>query len=124
MKALDKYILIVLFVILLKIVHFLAFFKIYLARETCSGRLKRNEYSKSLREKTETITEHQTRYLDCRQTFPMFSLPDQPFVLCSRDLDAVPRAQRIMGFSILITHKSTGSENPIQSDYGLTWVNY
>ena len=35
----------------------------------------------------------------------MFSLRDLCFVLCSRDLD-VQRAQRIMGFFILITHKS------------------
>ena len=32
--------------------------------------------------------------------------------LCSRDLDVL-RAQRIIGFFSLITHKSTGSENPI-----------
>ena len=34
---------------------------------------------------------------------------------CSRDLDVL-RAQRIMGFCILITHKSTKSENQI------TWM--
>ena len=45
----------------------------------------------------------------------MFSLRDLRFVLCSRDLDAL-RAQRIIGFFILITHKSTRSENPI------TWL--
>ena len=42
----------------------------------------------------------------------MFSLRDLHFVLCSRDLDVL-RAQRIMGFFILITHKSTSSEHPI-----------
>ena len=43
----------------------------------------------------------------------MFSLRDLRFVLCSRDLDVL-RAQRIIGFfKILITHKSTGSENSI-----------
>ena len=36
----------------------------------------------------------------------MFSLRDLHFVLCSRDLD-VKCAQRIIGFFILITHKST-----------------
>ena len=39
----------------------------------------------------------------------MLSLPDLRLVLCSRDLDVL-RAQRIMGFFILITHKSTRSE--------------
>ena len=47
----------------------------------------------------------------------MFSLLDLCFVLCSLDLDVL-RAQRIMGFYILITHKSTRSENPI------TWLSY
>ena len=42
----------------------------------------------------------------------MFLLRDLRFMLCSRDLDII-RAQRIMGFFILITHKSTRSENPI-----------
>ena len=42
----------------------------------------------------------------------MFSLRDLHFVLCSRDLDML-RAQRIMDFFILITHKSTRSVNPI-----------
>ena len=42
----------------------------------------------------------------------MFSLRGLPFVLSSRDFDVL-RAQRIMGFFILITHKSTRSENPI-----------
>ena len=42
----------------------------------------------------------------------MFSLRDLRFVLCSRDLDML-RAQRIIGFFILITHKSTRSEKPI-----------
>ena len=40
----------------------------------------------------------------------MFSLPGLRFVFCSRDLNVL-RAQRIIGFFILITHKSTGSEN-------------
>ena len=39
----------------------------------------------------------------------MFSLRDLRFVFCSRDLDVL-RAQRIMGFLILITHKSTRAE--------------
>ena len=39
----------------------------------------------------------------------MLSLRDLRFVLCSRDLDVL-RAQRIIGFFILITHKPTGSE--------------
>ena len=43
----------------------------------------------------------------------MFSLHDLRFVLCSLDLDVL-RAQRIIGFFILITHKSTRSEKPIQ----------
>ena len=47
----------------------------------------------------------------------MFSLRDLRFVLCSRDLDVL-RAQRIIGFFILITHKSPRSENLI------TWVHY
>ena len=42
----------------------------------------------------------------------MFSPCDLRFVFCSRDLDVL-RAQRIMGFVILITHKSTRSENAI-----------
>ena len=42
----------------------------------------------------------------------MFSLRDLRSVLCPRDL-AVLRAQRIMGFLILSTHKSTRSEKPI-----------
>ena len=45
----------------------------------------------------------------------MFSLCDLRFVLCSRDLDVL-RAQRIMGFFILITHKSTRSKSPV------TWL--
>ena len=40
------------------------------------------------------------------QTFHMFSLLDPRFVLRSRDLDVLG-AQRIIGFVILITHKST-----------------
>ena len=42
----------------------------------------------------------------------MLSLRDLLFVFCSRDLD-VQRAQRIMGFYILVTHKSTRSDNVI-----------
>ena len=42
----------------------------------------------------------------------MFSQRDLRFALCSPD-DDVLGAQRIVGFFILITHKSTGSENPI-----------
>ena len=49
-------------------------------------------------------------WLSNKQTFHVFSLR---FVLCSRDL-GVLRAQRIMGFLILITHKPTRSENPIR----------
>ena len=54
-------------------------------------------------------------WLKNKQNFHMFSLRDLRFVLCSRDLDVL-RAQRIMGFFILITHKSTRSENQI------TWL--
>ena len=43
----------------------------------------------------------------------MFSLHDLRFVLCSLEVD-IQRAQRIMGFFILIIHKSTRSENPIR----------
>ena len=42
----------------------------------------------------------------------MFSQRDLRFALCSPD-DDVLGVQRIVGFFILITHKSTGSENPI-----------
>ena len=45
----------------------------------------------------------------------MFSLCDLRSVLCSRDLDVL-RAQRLIGFLILITHKSTRSGNTI------TWL--
>ena len=45
----------------------------------------------------------------------VFSLRDMRFLLCSLDLDVL-RAQRSMGFFILITHKPTRSENPI------TWL--
>ena len=41
--------------------------------------------------------------------FHVFSLLYLRFVFCSRDLDVL-RAQRIMGFFILITHKSMRSE--------------
>ena len=46
----------------------------------------------------------------------MFSLRDLRFVLCSLDLNVL-RAQRIIGFFILITHKSTRSDNPITWKY-------
>ena len=46
----------------------------------------------------------------------MFLLCDLRFVLCSLDFDVL-RAQRIMAFFILITHKSMRSENLI------TWNN-
>ena len=39
----------------------------------------------------------------------MFLLHDLRVVVCSRDLD-IQRAQRIIGFLILITHKSARSE--------------
>ena len=52
-------------------------------------------------------------WLQNKQTFLMFSLLDLCFFLCSLDLDVL-HAQRIMGFFILITHKSTRSENPIR----------
>ena len=42
----------------------------------------------------------------------MFSLRDLRFVLCSLDLNVL-RAQRIIGIFILITHKSTRSENAV-----------
>ena len=44
----------------------------------------------------------------------MFSQLDLCCVLCSRDLDVL-RAQRIIGFFLVITHKPTRSEHP------LTW---
>ena len=44
----------------------------------------------------------------------MFSLLDLRFVLSSLDLDVL-RTQRIMGFLIVITHKSKRSKNPITS---------
>ena len=47
----------------------------------------------------------------------MFSLRDLHFALCSFELDVL-RAQRIIGFFIFITHKSTRSEDPI------TWFNF
>ena len=47
-----------------------------------------------------------------KQTFHMFLLLDLHFLLCSSELDVL-RAQRIIGFIILITHKSVRSENPI-----------
>ena len=49
-------------------------------------------------------------WLQNKQTFRMLSLCDLRFALCSLDL-RVLRAQRIMGFLILITHKSMRSEN-------------
>ena len=51
----------------------------------------------------------------------MFSLRDLRFVFCSRDLDVL-RAQRIMDFFILITHKSTRSEIPNQDSHWSTEV--
>ena len=50
------------------------------------------------------------------QTFHMFLLRDLCFMHCSLDFDVL-RAQRIMGFFILITHKSTKSENLITWKY-------
>ena len=47
----------------------------------------------------------------------MFSLRDLRFLFCSLDLDVL-RAQRSMGFFILITHKSTRSESSI------TWMKF
>ena len=44
----------------------------------------------------------------------MFSLLDMCSMLCSRDLDVLRRAQRIIVLKkILITHKSVRSDNPI-----------
>ena len=43
--------------------------------------------------------------------------------LCSRDLDVL-RAQRIIGFLILFTHKSTSSENPIIWPLGVRYHKY
>ena len=56
-----------------------------------------------------------------KQTFRMFSLCDLRFVLCSRDLDVL-RAQRFMTFFILITHKSTRSENLITWQFVLCYL--
>ena len=42
----------------------------------------------------------------------MFSLRDLRFLLCSFEPDVL-RAQRIMDFFILVTHKSIRSENPV-----------
>ena len=59
----------------------------------------------------------------------MFSLGDLRFVLCSRDLDMLSE-QRIMGLFILITHKSTRPDNPIQTycfrikSFPLSYLNY
>ena len=53
--------------------------------------------------------------LQNKQTLPMFSLRDLRFVLCSLDLDLLWCAKD-HGLFILITHKSTRSENPI------TWL--
>ena len=46
----------------------------------------------------------------------MSSLGDLRLLHCSRDL-YVLRAQRIIGFLILITHKSTRSQNPISNNF-------
>ena len=48
----------------------------------------------------------------------MFSLCDLHFLLCSHEPNIL-RAQRIMGFFIVITHKSTGLENQITWMYSL-----
>ena len=48
----------------------------------------------------------------------MFSLRDLRFVHCSRDLNVL-RAQRIIGFLFLITHKATRSGNTITWGYVL-----
>ena len=45
----------------------------------------------------------------------MFSLLDLCFALCSHDLDVL-RAQRIIGFFILITHKPARSENHLHDN--------
>ena len=42
----------------------------------------------------------------------MFLLCDLHFLVCSLDLDVL-RVQKIMGFFLLISHKSIRSENPI-----------
>ena len=47
-----------------------------------------------------------------KQTFHMFLLLDLHLMLCSWDLDVL-RAQSIMVFFILITHKTTRSESSI-----------
>ena len=71
----------------------------------------------------------QSCFFDYRINKPfiiMFLLRDLFFVLCSRDLD-VPRAQRIIGFFILITHNSTRLENPLiwcTQDYHLNIYGY
>ena len=57
----------------------------------------------------------QSCYSDYRINNHMFSLRDLRFVLFSRDLDVL-RAQRIIGFFMLITHNSTRSKNAI------TWL--
>ena len=51
-------------------------------------------------------------WLQNKQTFCMFLLCHLSFVFCSLDLNILG-AQRIMAFSILITHKSVRLENPI-----------
>ena len=56
----------------------------------------------------------ESHYFDCR--IHAFSLRDLSFVLCSRDLDVL-RAQRIIGFLILITHKWTRSENENETQW-------
>ena len=47
--------------------------------------------------------------LENKRTFLILSLCDLRFLLCSLDLDVLG-AQRIIGFFILITHKSTRSQ--------------
>ena len=46
-----------------------------------------------------------------RQSFAMFLLLDLCFMFCSRDVNVL-RAQRIIGFFHLTTHRSPRSENP------------
>ena len=57
--------------------------------------------------------------LQNKHTFHVFMLCDLCFVLCSLDL-SVLGAQRIMGFFILITHKSLRSKKPIK----LQWMKH
>ena len=68
----------------------------------------------------------QSCYCDYRidQTFTCSRcMRDLRFLLCSRDLDTL-RSQRIMCFLILVTHKSTRSENNNYRFVGLPTVSY